>query len=56
MKNNAFLNMKKVVGHDVLPYYPNLSEKFIIHTGSSKTQLGGVIRKMGNPSLFIHAN
>ena len=43
VENNAFIDMKNVVGHDVLLYYPNFSEEFIIHTDASKTQLGGVI-------------
>ena len=41
--------MKKIVGLDVLPSYPNFSEKFIIHTNASKTQLGGVIIQNSKP-------
>ena len=37
--------MKKIVGRDILLYYPNFSKKFIIKTDASNTHLGGVIRK-----------
>ena len=43
MENNDFLDMKKIVGLDVLLSYPNFRKRFIIHTSASKTQLGGVI-------------
>ena len=44
--------MKKIVGRDVLLYYPNFSEGFIIHKDASKTQLGGVISQNLNPIAF----
>ena len=44
--------MKKILGCDVLIYYPNFSKKFIINTDDSKTQLGGVISKNGKPIAF----
>ena len=44
--------MKKIVGHDVLPSYPNSSERFITHTDASKTQLMGIISKNGKPIAF----
>ena len=50
--NNAFISMKNIVGHDVLLYFYNFSEIFIIHTDTSKTQLGGVIGQNGNPIAF----
>ena len=44
--------MNKIVGRDVLIYYPNFSERFIINTDASKTQLRGVICKNGKPITF----
>ena len=52
VENNAFVAMKKIVGRDVLLCYPNISVKFIIHTDSSKTQLGGVISQNGKLIAF----
>ena len=43
IENNAFIAMKKIVGREVLPSYPNFRENFIIHTDASNTQLGGII-------------
>ena len=42
IEHNIFLAIKKI-GYDVLLYYPNFRERFIIHTDSSKIQLGEVI-------------
>ena len=56
VENNAFIEIKKIVGRDVLLSYPHFSRKFIILTDTSKTYIGGLISKHGNPSLFIHAN
>ena len=39
IKNDAFISMRKIVGRDVLLYYPNFIEIFIIHTDASKTHL-----------------
>ena len=36
------MEMKKLVGRDVLIYYPNSIERFIIHTDARKMQLGRV--------------
>ena len=44
--------MKKIVGRDVLISYPNFSEKFIIYTDSSNTQLGGISSQNGKPISF----
>ena len=52
VENNAFIAMKKIVGGDVLLFYPNFSEKFIIHTGSSNTQLGGIMSQNGKTIAF----
>ena len=35
--------MKKIVGLEVLPSYPNFRENFIVYTDANNTQLGGVI-------------
>ena len=43
VENDDFIAMKKIVGRDVLLSYTNFSERFIIHTGASKTQLWGVL-------------
>ena len=56
VENNDFIAMKNIVGPDVLLYYPNFIETFIIHTDASNTQLGGSLVKMKNPSLSIHEN
>ena len=52
LKNYYFIDMKKIVGHDVLFYYPNFSERFIIHTDAIKKYLGGVIIQNGDPIAF----
>ena len=44
--------MKKIVGRDVLLYYPNFSEKLIIHIDASKMNLGGVMSQNGKPIAF----
>ena len=46
------METNKIVGKDVLPLYPNFSEKFIIQIDDRKTQLGGVISQNGNPIYF----
>ena len=43
VENNTFISMKKILGHDVLLYYPNFSENFVMHTDASNTQLGGIM-------------
>ena len=52
VENNYFLAMKKIVGRDVLLYYPHFSENFIIHTDARKTQLGGLMIQNGKPTAF----
>ena len=37
VESNAFIVMKKIVGRDILLFYPNFREKFIIHTDASNT-------------------
>ena len=46
------LAMKKIVGRDLLLYYPNFSKSLIIHTDTRKMQLGGVISENGKPIAF----
>ena len=41
IENDPFIAMNKIVGRDILLYYPNFSERFTIHTDARKTQLGG---------------
>ena len=41
VENDAFIYMKKIVGGGVLLSCPNVNKIFIIHTDTSKTQLGG---------------
>ena len=52
VENNAFIEMKKIVGRDVLISYPNFNEKFIIHANTSNTQIGGIIIQNGKPIYF----
>ena len=49
---NEFISTKKIIGYEVLPSYPKFSEIFIINTGTSKTQLGGVIIQNGKTINF----
>ena len=49
IENNAFIATKKIVGHDVLLYYPNLIKTFIIYTEAINTQLGGIFSQNGKP-------
>ena len=47
------MEMKKIVGRDVILSYPNFSEKFKMHTVASNTQLGGIVGQNGKPiSLY----
>ena len=52
IENNTFIAMKKIVGRDVLIFYPNFSEEFIMHTDARKTHLGGIISQNGKPITF----
>ena len=52
VENSEFIAMKKIVQLDVLLSCPNFSERFIIHTDTSKPQLGGVMIQNGNPVAF----
>ena len=44
--------MKNIVGCDVLIYYPNFREEFIIHTDASNAQLGGIMSQNVKPIAF----
>ena len=44
VESNAFIAMKNILGHDVLLSYHIFEKQFIIHTDTSNTQLGGIIR------------
>ena len=52
VEKNSFIALKKIVGRDVLLYYPDFSKRFIMHTDASKTQLGGVISQNGKLIAF----
>ena len=52
VENNVFITTNKIVGRDVIPYYPNFSERFIIHTEASKMQLGEVMSENRKPIAF----
>ena len=41
--------MKNIVGRDVLLYYHNFSETFMIHTDAINTHLGGIMSQNGKP-------
>ena len=47
VENNYFLDMKNMVGRDVLLSYTTFSKTLMIHTDASKTQLDGVISQNG---------
>ena len=51
-----FIAINKIVGRDVLLYYPNFSKIFIIHTESGKTKLLGVMSQNGKPIAFYSRN
>ena len=44
--------VRKIIGNNVLIYYPNFIEILIIHTDARKMQLGGVISQNGNPTTY----
>ena len=52
METNAFIEMKKIVGRDVLLYYLNFNKKLIIHTDASNTQLEGIVSQNGKSIAF----
>ena len=43
------MSKKKIVGRDVLLYYPNFIEYFIVHTDARKTQLRVLMNQNGKP-------
>ena len=43
VEHNAFIEMNKIVGRDLILSYPNFIEVFIIHIYSRKTHIEGVI-------------
>ena len=46
--------MNKIVGCDILIYYPNFSEVYTTHTYTSTTNLRGVISQNGNTPAKIN--
>ena len=52
MENDTFIDMKKIVGRDILLSYPKFSEKFIIHSDALKMKLGGIMSQNGKPITF----
>jgi hypothetical protein len=48
----AFDKIKKVIGKEVLLYYPDFNERFHLHNDASDHQLGAVILKDKNPIAF----
>ena len=52
VENNPFIEMKKILGCEILLSYTNFSEMFIIHTDARKMQLGGMISQNGKPINF----
>ena len=50
--HKEFIEMKKIVGHDILLSYPNVSEEIIIHTDASRTHTGGVISQDWKSVVF----
>ena len=51
-----FIALKKIVGHDVIIFKPNLSEGFIIHTDSRKMNISWVTIQNGKPIAFYSRN
>ena len=52
VEQEAFDEMKRIIGRDALLAYPDFDDEFIIHTDASKTQLGAVISQKGRPIAF----
>ena len=52
VEQQAFENVIKVVGKEVLLAYPNFSKPFEIYTDASHLQLGAVISQDGKPIAF----
>ena len=44
--------MKQSISRETLLVYPNFSKLFVIHTNTSKTQLGAVISQDNKPIAF----
>ena len=51
MKNSS-RTVRKTIGRDVPPYYPNFGGGGIIYTYASKIQMGVVIRGKGSFVIF----
>ena len=47
-----FIEMKKIVGRDMLLSYPNFSEEIIIHTEASRTHTRKVISQYRKSIVF----
>jgi hypothetical protein len=52
IEQQAFENIKKVIGKEVLLAYPNFNKPFEIYTDASHLQLGSVISQDGKPIAF----
>ena len=46
------MTMEKIVGRDVLLFYPNFSVDFVIQTHARKNHLWGIISQNGNHVVF----
>jgi hypothetical protein len=52
LHQQAFDNIKAIMGQEVLLTFPNFQKCFDIHTDASKLQLGSVISQEGKPIAF----
>ena len=52
VKQDAFVEIKRIVAHDTLLTYPDFNETFKIHTDASAFQLGAVIIQKGKTIAF----
>ena len=51
-KQEEFKEIKRIVAHNVLLYYPEIIKQFKIHTNDIRSQLGVVIIQEGEPITF----
>ena len=54
--NNTFIDMKKILGYEVVLYYPNFSEIFITHTDARNMHIGGAITQNRKLIAFYSRN
>ena len=52
IEDNSFKEMKRLMAREKLLAFPNFNKPFVIHTDTSKTQLGSVISQEGKPIAF----